>query len=269
MKIVTKHLYGWPSFVLHSAIIPLFFFVFVLLYNPVGFQQFLDMGRGLTVFNLTMLSCILLGVVVLFRLLLHFLKEVMPLNYVLYSCWCNGEILIFSGFAAMFLCLMSGRSLLYFSTLLKCLGTFELILVFPFSILALSIAVHGYVAPDSRGASSEGDVIKFRDDRQIFKLALSAGAILYIEAAENYVVIHYLEHDNHGSYTLRTSMKKIEDLVCSRGLVRCHRAYFINPSHVTLLRRDPKGGIYAEVNCHGVPHIPVSKTYYDRLSSIL
>mgnify|MGYP003305537612 FL=1 len=53
------------------------------------------------------------------------------------------------------------------------------------------------------------------------------------------------------------------------GLVRCHRSFYINPVHVKVLRRDKDGIMYAELDADDVRHIPVSKTYYERISEII
>ena len=66
-----------------------------------------------------------------------------------------------------------------------------------------------------------------------------------------------------------THDKKIRDELVSRyGLVRSHRSYIVNPAHVKILRKDKEGVILAELDA-GTKEIPVSKKFYDRLSSIL
>ena len=93
--------------------------------------------------------------------------------------------------------------------------------------------------------------------------------VLYIAAEENYVVIYYNENDRVREYVLRSSMKAIDELCQENGLVRCHRSYYINPAHVKVLRKDKDGIMYAEIDADDVRHIPVSKTYYGRLSEML
>ena len=268
MNKVTGTLYSWPAVITHFLAVPLFFFAFILLYKPLGIENALDMERGLTVFNLTMLVCILLLTLVASRLAMHFLRDHIRLDYYLYTGWCICETIIFSAFGAMYLTLVSKGGSDFFGALLQCLGTFSLILWMPYSILALAFVVKGLRHPGTE-AMEESRIIKFHDDRQQMKIALDEQSVLFIEAAENYVQIHYLDNGRIKRYTLRSSMKRIEDLVSSHGMVRCQRAYFINPAHVRLLRRDPEGFIFAEMDTPDAPHIPVSKTYYDKLAAML
>ena len=69
-------------------------------------------------------------------------------------------------------------------------------------------------------------------------------------------------------YALRNSMKAVESLVEGKGLVRCHRSYMLNPLHVKALSKGKEGVIEAEMDA-GCPPVPVSKRYYDNLSSLL
>ena len=64
-------------------------------------------------------------------------------------------------------------------------------------------------------------------------------------------------------------MKAIDELCQDNGLLRCPRSYYINPSHVKVLRKDKEGVVYAELDEKDVMHIPVTKKYYDRLSDLL
>ena len=64
-------------------------------------------------------------------------------------------------------------------------------------------------------------------------------------------------------------MKALEELCQENGLVRCHRSFYVNPSHIKVLRKDKEGIVYAELDAKDVMHIPVTKRYYDHLSEML
>ena len=98
---------------------------------------------------------------------------------------------------------------------------------------------------------------------------LSADAILYLESEENYVHIVHLDGGKVKDYELRSSMKALEETLEQHGLVRCHRSYFVNPSHVTLVKKDPSGYALARLSHEGIKDIPVSKRYYDSLTALL
>lgn len=269
MRKVTSYLYERPSTILHILVVPFFFFCFMLLYNPLSMTtDLLDRSGDEGVFNLTMLTCILLGVVVIFRMAFYLMRKSLDFNYLLYALWCLGEIAVFSSFASMYLVLMHQSMYTFFFTLITCLGYAILVLIFPYVILALAFVVHGLLKQKDL-VPDEVNVIKFKDEKQQLKLALPSKELLYIEADENYVVIGYTDKSGLKKYTLRSSMKRIEEIVAPFGIVRCQRAFFINPAHVRLISRSTEGYIYAELDCADAPRIPISKTYYDKLSSLL
>jgi DNA-binding LytR/AlgR family response regulator len=63
-------------------------------------------------------------------------------------------------------------------------------------------------------------------------------------------------------------MRGIEELMAKHGIIRCQRSYFVNPRHVTLLRRDKEGFILAELDVRNKT-VPVSPKYYEQLSKLL
>ncbi len=110
------------------------------------------------------------------------------------------------------------------------------------------------------GDRSETGIMRFADDKGDVKLVLSSEHIVSIEAAGNYVTILY---DNGGRlkrYSLRNTLKGIEQVCADSPLLRCHRSYYLNLGKVKLLRKAPEG-IFAEIDFEGVDDIPVSKSY--------
>lgn len=88
--------------------------------------------------------------------------------------------------------------------------------------------------------------------------------LLYIEAADNYVVIHYLNGDKRTKYMLRNNLKSIEEKYKGTDLVRCHRSYMINCSNVKLIRRSTEG-IMLELDADQNITVPVSKMYAENV----
>ena len=78
-----------------------------------------------------------------------------------------------------------------------------------------------------------------------------------------------MEGEHHKEYSLRQTMRGIEDLMAKHGIVRCQRSYFVNPRHVKVLRRDKEGMIQAELDVTAMHPVPVSPKYYEQLSKML
>ena len=88
--------------------------------------------------------------------------------------------------------------------------------------------------------------------------------ILYIESADNYVNIHYINGDKEDTFILFNSMKNIEKNFKGTSLMRCHRGYMVNAENVKLMRKDGMG-LLLELN-QTDKVVPVSKSYAEPIT---
>lgn len=251
-----------PTVLIHIFAIPVFFLGFILIYDSSWMDRLLDSGLGV-VFNTLMLSSILIGVCALSRALMHVIERNRVMSWWKYSIWSFAELVVFSCFAALYLALVDASD--YFPTLAKCFQLSFAILPYPYIFFALLITL---IRPDEEEVAEEG-VVRFTDSTGRLKLVIANDVILYIVAQENYVSIHYMEGSKIKEYTLRQSMRGIEALMAKHGIIRCQRSYFVNPRHVTVLRRDKEGLIQAELDNVNCKPVPVSPKYYEQLSKLL
>ena len=265
MKTISRTFYHIPVTVLFFTVVPVFYFLFVLMYNPFGSDVLLSAGAGYTL-NLIITSLIVLVVMVLSRILVFILRRVLDLNWSLYILWCVGEVVLCGLFTSIPMAIAYSPEHTYFTVMSQCVLYMAAILVIPLSILSLS--VQAYVL--NRRAQSapqvdEKKLLRFYDEQKRLKLVVSSDAVLYIESEENYVHIVYLDNGRVRRFTLRSSMRALEEGLARHGLVRCHRSYFVNVSHIVALRKDPGDVISAELD---VPQrvIPVSRRLYHALS---
>jgi hypothetical protein len=93
------------------------------------------------------------------------------------------------------------------------------------------------------------------------RLALSTRCsnVLYIEAADNYANIHYINEGKEDTFILHNSLKDIEKDCLALGMLRCHRGYMVNVENVKLMRKE-RGNLLLEIN-QTSRTIPVSKSY--------
>ena len=124
------------------------------------------------------------------------------------------------------------------------------------------------IRPDKPEAAEE-DLVRFVDSTGRLKLVIAHDVLLYIEAQENYVNIHYMEGEQQKEFSLRQSMRGIEELMEKHGIIRCQRSFFVNPRRVKVLRRDKEGLIQAELDARNARPVPVSPKYYEDLSKLL
>lgn len=250
---------------LHMVVMPVFFFLFMLIYHPFHLME--TLGYEWFGVHVTIMSSIILVSVIITRLVYYFLP--MRLTYVLYFLWCLAEIIFISFFIALYLWLVLHKSMPYFDTLTLSFQYISLSLVIPYAILALSLRIYEYSDTSKESFDAASQRIRFYDDKHNLKIVLDSQSILYIEADVNYVKIYYMENAKVRSYMLRNSMKSIDETCQEHGLLRCQRSFYVNPRHIKVLRKEKDGVVYAELDANDVRHIPVTKRYYDRLAEML
>lgn len=250
---------------LHMIVLPIFYFAFMLIYRPFNAIGF--MGSEWFGVHLTISSCIVLLSTIAVRLLYYYLP--MKINYSLYIFWCLGEIIFSSFFVALYLWLVLHKPVPYFEAFATSFQYLSLTLVIPYVILGISLRLYEYHNKQNDSSSASIHRMRFYDEKHNLKLVLMPETVLYITAEENYVNIFYNENGKLRNYVLRSSMKALDELCQDNGMIRCHRSYYVNPSHVKVLRKEKEGVIYAELDAKDVMHIPVTKRYYDRLSEML
>ena len=253
----------------HFIGIPIFLFLFTLLYNPFGMDVFLAGSAGHYTRNLILMTVIVLGVLSISRMLMFILRRVLDFNWGSYVLWCLMEV-VFSG---MFLSILLGigwaGEIPYLKVMSKCIWYLAAITIYPYLIINLLVQLIVTSRLASAPAVDDKALVRFYDDSKRLKLIVAANAILYVQAEENYVHIIHVDNDKVKDFNLRSSMRALEDNLAKHGLVRCHRSYFINPEHVELLKKDPAGYAVAQLRRDGMQPIPVSKRYYDALTKLL
>lgn len=248
--------------------LPIFFFVWVLLYDSGSMVALLKCGRPDSALNLNLpvVSSIILVTAVLTRTLLYLLRNHLSMTTFKYVMWCVAEVALMAVFSAIYLGLMDRSGQVYFDILINALWHFYSILVYPYIIITL---MYYLVAAEEPREVDESTRIRFYDSRHMLKFITTVSSILYVESKENYVTIHYVENGIIKQYQLRNTMKSIEELLSRSGFARTHRSFCVNPSHITLLRREKNGLFFAELDSGAKESIPVSKKYYEVVTSLL
>lgn len=261
----------------------LFVLFFAITYTPnYGLSEeatsISDMGEGNTVVMLwyhhqglclPICCAIIMVVTTLSRTILLLTTHTARIHEREYLLWQVGEVAATTLFLNLFLSLYFHQG--YFEYLPMVVLIYLSVAVYPYAFYWLLVE---RIDRDMRIAEAQrtivrlrqGDeresrnVLQFVDDKGTVKLVVGTDNVISIEAAGNYVTIFYLTGNRLMRYSLRNTLKGIEELCSGGPLVRCHRSYFINLNKVKLLRKA-SDGIYAEIDCEGVNDIPVSKSY--------
>lgn len=262
-----------PNFMtqfVYMIVMPIFFIAYCLLYNPfdiIQYYRYAPLGSG---FSILMVACIILLSLGITRSVFAILVRRLSFNRWHYLVWCIGELFVISSFTALYSMLMLHSQKGYLDVLTDCMKIIYLVLLHPYILILLVRTIMSKNQEiELMKNPRENDFVRFYDEHKRLKLTIEISSILYIKSDLNYVIIYYLESGKMKEYQLRCSMKSIEAVADGKFLVRCHRSYFLNPQHISVLRKDKDGFIFAELNVPGLRPVPVSKSYYQTISVLL
>ncbi|MZQ47657.1 MAG: LytTR family transcriptional regulator [Bacteroidales bacterium] len=248
----------------------LFALVFINIYFPFGADRWFDLTRPefFTYSSLVILTGVL--IVVISRVIMYYRGRKNIIRLWQYLAWIAGEIMLMALFYALFekFVLEDSRDFV-FLVKLSARNT-ALVLLLPYSVMWLYLSWRDKNQQIERmsdmPAVPDGtrDMIPFYDEKSILRFSVKKENLLYIEAAENYVNIFYLNKGKIARYLLRDTLKKMEEKFTDTGIIRCHRSYMVNFEKVRVIRKE-KDGLKLELEISPVPDIPVSKTYVDNV----
>lgn len=110
-------------------------------------------------------------------------------------------------------------------------------------------------------------IIKLMDENNNLIFSITTSHLLFIESADNYVVVHYIENQIHMKKMIRNSLKKMEEELSFFQCVRCHRSYIVNLNKVVNLKKT--NNIYTLVIAESLILIPISRSYIKTVKELL
>lgn len=261
---------------IHMILFTAFFaLLFINIFQPFGSR---DWYQGVSDFNYFFFSSliILTGmlVVVISRLFLGLYTRKNEVNYLQYAVWVFAEIIAMSMFYALFSKFVpkGGEERDFFILLKNSAVNTSLVLLIPYTMSFLYFSwkdknrlLNERVTQRTLTEIPKKGLIGFTDEKGELKISIMLDNLIYIDSADNYATIHYINKEKIANFLIRNSLKWIEEnLTKETPLVRCHRSYIINLDKVKVLRKT-KAGIFLELDTPNAPDIPVTKTYYDKV----
>lgn len=273
---ISENYYSLKSNLLFVFAVPLFVLLFMVCYQP----QFYDRGGNLMElweqhdsFCLPIICAIIFLVLAISRTILCVVLVRHNLSNKEWLLWQITEWVSASAFVTLFVALYFHMR--FFNLLPRMLITGFGLIVFPYVIYWLTMQLsdrdlrlqqaQSKILELSRGIErNEGSMIRFTDEKGNVKLVVGSDRVICLESAGNYVTVCYDDESKLVRYSLRNTLKGLETIASNNGLVRCHRSYFVNLSHIRTLKRTTQG-VFAEIDHPGIEDIPVSKSYASEL----
>ena len=262
------------KFLIFTAI---FSMVFINIYKPFGSGYWKAVSQ--TEFFLISGVMVISGIFILAlsRTIMYVIAKRSPFAYWQYFTWIVIEIAIIAMIYSI--CIFTTKlgdkfsrdfiELFYISFLYT-----ALVLFLPYSVTWLYFALQDAENMIKKIATEESfvdlgtDLLHFKDDKESLRFSVSFKNLLFIESADNYLIINYLNKGKAVRFILRNSMKSIEDKFATKSFLRCHRSYMINIEKIKVMQKD-KDGVFLVLDIEGLPDIPVSKSYVEKITQTL
>ena len=257
--------------VIQVAFATVFAYAFIILYKPFGAGDWYDVSWWK--FSIASFVLVVSGMLVVFvsRLFMFRLKRFRPISILYFAVMIAGEIIFMAVlYASLERWVMKDMRpfavIVYFAV-----QNTALILLIPYLISVLffewqekKMSLEKLIKQISRKAY----FISFKDEKGTLRLTLKTNDLIFLEAYDNYVVLHYESDEKTKTYLIRNTLKQFEKDLAEFPLLRCHRSFMVNLNHVKMMKRE-KGIVQLLMDNQGQNTIPVSKTYLENVSKML
>jgi hypothetical protein len=252
----------------------LFALIFINIYKPFNAEYWYP-GVSHFMFFVFSSFIILTGVlvVVISRIILFFYTKRHTISYLTYGLWILAEIFFMALVYTVYVLLVR-KNVDILGTFQESISNTSLVLLLPYAILTLYFSWKEkekrlqQMEENKPEESQKRNVILFHDEKGELRLSIQRQSLLYIESADNYVIIRYLNKNAVTKFILRSTLKALEEQLSDLHILRCHRSFLVNFDQIKIIRRE-KDSVYLDLGIEGVSDIPISKTYSDKVSQWL
>lgn len=271
-----------PKFLTESVSIWLFLIsmlvsslIFAVLFEPARYMHILPQYTSMNLYLFTVIQVFAaFFILVISRFSLYFFQRKHPMEFLHFVIWIVVEVLFVILVLTIMDYFMANKAHLLFSDYLwrVTINLFSvaaipyIIVVLLFSLSARTEQINSLkqlVETTAALVPADVETMNFYDRGGKLAFSTRRANVLYVEAADNYCNIHYLNGDKEDTFILHNSMKHLDNSDKYKPLLRCHRGYMVNSDNVKLLRKN-KDGLVIELQ-QIVRTIPVSRTYNENV----
>lgn len=275
---IPKYLINGRNVVQFLLFVAFFSLMFVNIYTPFGQTSWVVSVDKTT--RLIYSSIIVLfssAILAISRWIMCIVGHRHSLSYGHFFLWLGGEIVIIAAFYSIFSKYALDDTREFLDIWPRSTGLVSLIVTIPYIVSYLYLSLqeknttinqlldkYNFRQGGDMLKENETNAINFMDEKGTLRLSIRANHLFYIESADNYLNIYYLNKEKPMRFILRNSLKNLESMLSEHDMIRCHRSYIVNINKVKILRKE-KEGLFLVMDQKGIPDIPVSKTYAERI----
>ncbi len=248
-----------------------FALIFINLYSPFGVNTWYDVTNPQLFFYSSLVILTGLLVIALSRILMLWVARKKLLSTGTYIGWIAMEIITLAIVYVILRMIFVSRITDILKAFRESLKLTSLVLLFPYTLTFLyfswqeknrKLAELSGTGPTAK--VSKPVMMSFRDEKGDLRFSVKNEDLLFLEAADNYVVIHYLDGNKRSKYLIRNSLKNLENTLHDMTVLRCHRSYIVNFERVRILRKE-KDGLVLELDTSDRQTLPISRSYVEEV----
>lgn len=270
-KKIPSYIYEKQNIIRLILLTALFALVFINIYKPFSSLAWYNVSefKFFVFSSLIILTGVL--VVVISRIIMYYWGRKHDITYSGYALWIFLEIFFMSLFYTIYTISLNPERE-YMGVFKESAINTSLVLLLPYSALHLYFSYKekerqlSLLAEEKIEAAGKQDVFSFYDEKNELRLSIKGTNLLYLESADNYVCIWYLNKGTQTKFMLRNTLKAIEESLENTNVLRCHRSFMVNFDQVKMIRRE-KDGAYIDFGIEGVSDIPISRTYSEKVTN--
>ncbi len=275
-KVVDKYMTNKSNLVRLIVFTAIFSLCFINLYCPFdSMTWYEEMSRPKYFLVSSLLVLVGILVIAFSRFLMYRFVRKHSLYYLEYAVWVVAEVFVLSAcYTCMTIAVNDNLSWWSWHDVIEVfksanINTF-LVILLPYSVSWLYFSYEDKKRrlqriEESMKPTKDNVVLQFRDEKGEIRFSVASNKIVYIESADNYVIINYESNNKMTSFMLRNTLKRVAHELRDTPIKRCHRSYMVNFERITALRRK-NDEVNLEFDIVDIKDIPVSKTYANEMT---
>lgn len=275
-KVVDKYMTNKSNLVRLIVFTAIFSLCFINLYCPFNSMTWYEeMSRPKYFLVSSLLVLVGILVIAFSRFLMYRFVRKHSLYYLEYAVWVVAEVFVLSAcYTCMTIAVNDNLSWWSWHDVIEVfksanINTF-LVILLPYSVSWLYFSYEDKKRrlqriEESMKPTKDNVVLQFRDEKGEIRFSVASNKIVYIESADNYVIINYESNNKMTSFMLRNTLKRVAHELRDTPIKRCHRSYMVNFERITALRRK-NDEVNLEFDIVDIKEIPVSKTYANEMT---
>lgn len=275
-KVVDKYMTNKSNLVRLIVFTAIFSLCFINLYCPFdSMTWYEEMSRPKYFLVSSLLVLVGILVIAFSRFLMYRFVRKHSLYYLEYAVWVVAEVFVLSAcYTCMTIAVNDNLSWWSWHDVIEVfksanINTF-LVILLPYSVSWLYFSYEDKKRrlqriEESMKPTKDNVVLQFRDEKGEIRFSVASNKIVYIESADNYVIINYESNNKMTSFMLRNTLKRVAHELRDTPIKRCHRSYMVNFERITALRRK-NDEVNLEFDIVDIKEIPVSKTYANEMT---